>query len=86
MDNAGFVLDHPFEHIRSLVISIAALQALMSNDESLLLVLAADHVIQNIDAFHHAANFAHEYAEQGALVIFGIMPISENTDYAYIKA
>lgn len=85
MDNAGIVLD-PFEHIRSLVISIAALQALMSNDESLLLVLAADHVIQNIDVFHHAVNIVREYANQDTLVTFGIMPTSANTNYDYLKA
>jgi mannose-1-phosphate guanylyltransferase/mannose-6-phosphate isomerase len=67
-------------------IAIAALQAIASGDDPLLLVLAADHVIENISSFHQAINAAKAQAEQGLLVTFGIVPTSPNTGYGYIQA
>lgn len=67
-------------------IAVAALQAISTGDDPLLLVLAADHVIDNIPSFHQAINAAKAQAEQGKLVTFGIVPTSPNTGYGYIKA
>jgi mannose-1-phosphate guanylyltransferase len=51
----------------------------------LLLVLAADHVIQDEAAFTDAVNKAIPLAESGKLVTFGIVPTEPNTGYGYIK-
>lgn len=67
-------------------IAIAALQAIAAGENPLLLVLAADHVIDNIPSFHQAINTAKEQAEQSKLVTFGIVPTSANTGYGYIQA
>jgi len=67
-------------------IAVAALQAISTGDDPLLLVLAADHVIDNIPSFHQAINAAKAQAEEGKLVTFGIVPTSPNTGYGYIKA
>ena len=67
-------------------IAIAALQAMVDGDDPILLVLAADHVIQHTQAFHHAVNIAKKEAEEGKLVTFGIVPTSANTGYGYIQA
>ena len=83
--NSDIVLE-PSGRNTAPAIAIAALQALKSNDDPLLLVLAADHVIRDVDAFHHAVNIAREQAEKGALVTFGIVPTSPNTGYGYIDA
>ncbi|MEH6445873.1 MAG: mannose-1-phosphate guanylyltransferase/mannose-6-phosphate isomerase [Oceanospirillaceae bacterium] len=85
VNDAGIVLE-PFGRNTAPAVAIAALQALKENEDPLLLVLAADHVISNVDAFHHAVNIAREQAEQGALVTFGIVPTSPNTGYGYIQA
>ena len=50
-----------------------------------LLILSADHVIQNISAFHQAIKTASEQAVNGKLVTFGIVPTSPHTGYGYIK-
>jgi mannose-1-phosphate guanylyltransferase len=51
-----------------------------------LLVLAADHLIQNTKAFHQALEQASVLAEQNYLVTFGIVPESPHTGYGYIKS
>jgi mannose-1-phosphate guanylyltransferase/mannose-6-phosphate isomerase len=67
-------------------IAIAALQALASGDDALLLVLPSDHVVRNEAAFHTAVKQAAIAAEAGKLVTFGIVPTAPETGYGYIKA
>ena len=67
-------------------IASAALQSLKEVDDVVLLVLSADHVIQDIKAFHHAINIAKTQAQDGKLVTFGIVPTDANTGYGYIKS
>lgn len=62
-----------------------ALAALMADDDPLLLVLAADHVIQDQTAFTNAVNDAVPLADSGKLVTFGIVPNEAHTGYGYIK-
>ncbi len=67
-------------------IAIAAMQALASGDDALLLVLPSDHVVRNEPAFHAAVKQAAQAADAGKLVTFGIVPTSPETGYGYIKA
>ena len=62
-----------------------ALAALLSDKDDLLLVLAADHVIENSKAFVNAVQEAISLAEAGKLVTFGIIPERPYTGYGYIK-
>ena len=64
-------------------VAMAALTAASGDD--ILLVLPADHVISNLDAFHEAVVQAKELAAQGFLVTFGIVPTEPETGYGYIK-
>lgn len=66
-------------------IAIAAFKALESGDDPLLLVLAADHVIDDKNAFQQSVNQAVRLAEQGKLVTFGIVGNKPETGYGYIK-
>jgi len=66
-------------------LALAALNALTEGDDPLLLVLAADHVINDIDKFHRAINVAAVSAQQGKLVTFGVVPSHAETGYGYIK-
>ncbi len=59
--------------------------ALSADKDDILLVLPADHVITNIEAFHDAIHHAKILAEQGYLVTFGIVPTAPETGYGYIK-
>ena len=67
-------------------IAAAAMQSLKDSDSSMLLVLSADHVIQDVDAFHEAINIASQQAQNGKLVTFGVVPTDVNTGYGYIKS
>lgn len=59
-------------------IAAAAFQAIKNTQdrkgEVILLVLPADHLINNISAFHNAIIIATEQANMGNLVTFGIVP------------
>jgi mannose-1-phosphate guanylyltransferase/mannose-6-phosphate isomerase len=67
-------------------IAVAAFQSLKNSDDAVLLVLSADHVIQDVNAFHQAINIASKQAQEGKLVTFGIVPTDANTGYGYIKS
>ena len=67
-------------------IAAAALQSLKDSDGSTLLVLSADHVIQDVEAFHQVINIASNQAQEGKLATFGIVPTDANTGYGYIKS
>lgn len=66
-------------------IAVAALQAMSDGTDPLLLILAADHAIKDIPAFHRAVELAIPAAEQGKLVTFGIVPTCAHTGYGYIR-
>jgi len=67
-------------------IAAAALQSLRDLEDSILLVLSADHVIQDVDTFHEAINIASQQVQSGKLATFGIVPTNANTGYGYIKS
>ena len=63
-----------------------ALAALSVENDPLLLVLAADHTIENTSAFTNAVQQAIPLAEAGKLVTFGIVPTKPHLGYGYIEA
>ena len=63
-----------------------ALAALLADSEDLLLVMPADHVIRNLDAFAAAVSAGLSAAATGKLVTFGIVPDVPETGYGYIRA
>ncbi|WP_341495711.1 mannose-1-phosphate guanylyltransferase/mannose-6-phosphate isomerase [Photobacterium damselae subsp. damselae] len=83
MDNSGIILE-PVGRNTAPAIALAALKAVSNNEDPLLLVLAADHVIQNTDAFLASVQHAKAEAEKGKLVTFGIVPTHPETGYGYI--
>ena len=66
-------------------VALAALQALEQDSEALLLVLPADHVMQDVAAFVAAVGKAIPLARQGRLMTFGVVPSGPETGYGYIK-
>ncbi len=67
-------------------IAAAALHALASGSDSLLLVLPSDHVVRDAQGFRSAVQSASAAAENGALVTFGIVPDAPETGFGYIQA
>jgi mannose-1-phosphate guanylyltransferase/mannose-6-phosphate isomerase len=66
-------------------VALAAIQALAKDRDALLLVLPADHLIREVDAFVEAVGKAVPLAQQGRLVTFGVVPSAAETGYGYIK-
>jgi mannose-1-phosphate guanylyltransferase / mannose-6-phosphate isomerase len=54
--------------------------------DAMMLVLPADHVINDVPAFHAAVERAAALAREGALATFGIVPTAPETGYGYIKS
>lgn len=86
--HSGIILE-PVGRNTAPAIALAALQAVNNaaeGEEPILLVLAADHVIQNITAFESAVQNALPFAESNQLVTFGIVPTAPETGYGYIRS
>ena len=54
--------------------------------DAVMLVLPADHVINDVDAFYAAINHATALVGEGALATFGIVPTAPETGYGYIRS
>lgn len=68
-------------------VAMAALQvAESSGRDACMLVLPADHLIQNQSAFANAVKDAQALARKGLLVTFGIIPDAPETGFGYIEA
>lgn len=65
-------------------IAAAALE-MIKNENRVMLVLSADHVIENIDEFHRVVGIAVKNAKSKKLVTFGVPVVNANTEYGYIK-
>ncbi|MFM2484502.1 mannose-1-phosphate guanylyltransferase/mannose-6-phosphate isomerase [Celerinatantimonas yamalensis] len=82
---ASGILLEPVGRNTAPAIALAALKAIADGDDPLLLVLAADHVIQSPERFVDAVQQAESLAAQGQLVTFGIVPTEPHTGYGYIR-
>lgn len=65
--------------------AVAALQGLAGDDDPILLLLPADHLIHDETAFRAAVRLGEPLAAAGGLVTFGIVPNQPETGYGYIK-
>jgi mannose-1-phosphate guanylyltransferase/mannose-6-phosphate isomerase len=66
--------------------ALAALLEAESAPGTLLLVMPADHVIRDRDAFREAVSAAVASAGEGRLLTFGIVPDRPETGFGYIEA
>lgn len=83
---ASYLLE-PMARNTAPAIAMAARYAVQSQgDEAVLLILAADHLIEDQGAFEHAVREAQILAEQNYLVTFGIQPTAPETGFGYIEA
>lgn len=66
-------------------LTLAAIANRESGQDDILLVMPADHVIQDTKTFQLILSEGTVLAEQGMLVTFGIVPTKAETGYGYIK-
>ncbi|MCP4966266.1 MAG: mannose-1-phosphate guanylyltransferase/mannose-6-phosphate isomerase [bacterium] len=87
---AGFDPDRmilePFGRNTAPAATVAALELTRDGADPLMLLLPADHVIEDVEAFHDATRHACRLAAEGHLVTFGIVPTAPETGYGYIRA
>ena len=83
---AGHFLLEPSGRNTAPAIALAAFQVADAfGPEALMLVLAADHLIQDVAGFADSVERAAELAREGYLVTFGIEPTAPETGFGYIE-
>ncbi len=81
---ADIVLE-PMRRDSAMAVAVAATLARERNPEAAVLILAADHVVRNVEAFKSACREAAIAAADGLIVTFGINPTFPATHYGYIR-
>ncbi|UZJ41974.1 mannose-1-phosphate guanylyltransferase/mannose-6-phosphate isomerase [Prosthecochloris sp. SCSIO W1101] len=85
-DDLGDIILEPIGRNTAPAAAVAALRIQEKFPGATMLLLPADHVIQNSDAFAEAVALGKKAAENDELVTFGIIPDAPETGYGYIKA
>jgi len=88
LEHSGIILE-PTGRNTAPAIALAAMQALKScnrDEDPILLVLAADHLIEDECEFQNTVKYAIPFAEDGKIVTFGVVPTSPEIGYGYIRA
>ncbi len=81
---ADIVLE-PMRRDSAMAVAVAAALARERDPEASVLILAADHVVRNVEAFKGACREAAIAAADGLIVTFGINPTFPATHYGYIR-
>ena len=84
-DSQGGIILEPVGRNTAPAVAVAAFEALRKRKDPLLLVLPADHVIQDPAVLRQTVEKMVPYAEQGHLLTFGIVPDQPETGYGYIR-
>lgn len=84
-ENKAVIILEPEGRNTAPAVALAALAAGELDDDPVLLVLAADHLIGDIGAFHDAIAAGTRQAVERKLVTFGIVPDQPETGYGYIR-
>lgn len=66
-------------------LALAALHAVATAPDAVLLVLPADHVIRDPGAFVRAVRCGQAAAAAGTLITFGVVPDAPHTGYGYLR-
>lgn len=81
---AGSILLEPVGRNTAPALTLAALDAI--DDDPVLIVMPADHVVTDSQAFGRAVAAGLPHAADGKVVTFGIVPDSPHTGFGYIRA
>jgi mannose-1-phosphate guanylyltransferase/mannose-6-phosphate isomerase len=81
---SGGILLEPMARNTAPAIALAAQHVAAADPDALMLVMPADHLIEDEAAFRDAVATARELADAGWLVTFGIRPDYAETGYGYI--
>jgi len=79
------IILEPFGRNTAPAIALAAFQALKEHKDPVLLVLPADHEIEDAEKFCQTVEQSLPLAQNDKLVMFGVNPNHAETGYGYIK-
>jgi len=82
--SARLILEPCARNTAAAVAMAAALARIEHGDDSLVLVMPSDHVIEDVPAFLSAVRAGEAAARAGRLVTFGIRPTGADTGYGYL--
>ena len=82
---SGSVILEPCSRNTAPAVTFAALQAVASNPDALLLVCPSDHEMNDIEGFKFSVESAIPLALENRIVTFGVVPDSPATGYGYIE-
>jgi len=81
---AGDILLEPVGRNTAPALTLAALDT--AEDDPVLIVMPADHVVRDLEAFARAVSAGLAHAAAGKVVTFGIVPDSPQTGFGYIRS
>lgn len=84
MGQAAAILLEPSGKNTAPAIALAAHHILANGKDDIMLVMPADHVIEDHELFHQALRTGYELACKDMLVTFGVTPTAPETGYGYI--
>ena len=84
--NPAAIILEPVGRNTAPALALAALDMEKQDNDNVMLVMPADHVVRDNKAFEEAVTEATKQAEAGCLVTFGVVPSGPETGYGYIKA
>ncbi len=82
----GTTIDEPCGRNTAPAILLAVLEILKENEDALIFIFPADHLIGDVSLFHQSVQSAYSLALDGYIVTFGITPGYPETGYGYIEA
>ncbi|MCP3868161.1 MAG: mannose-1-phosphate guanylyltransferase/mannose-6-phosphate isomerase [Gammaproteobacteria bacterium] len=80
----GIVLE-PVGRNTAPALALAALMATRGEDDPVLMVMPADHLVKDEGGFRKVVAQGAELADRGKVVTFGIVPTGPETGYGYIR-
>ncbi|MGV8888217.1 MAG: mannose-1-phosphate guanylyltransferase/mannose-6-phosphate isomerase [Pseudomonas sp.] len=80
------ILMEPFGRNTSPAVALTAMMLVNEGRDELMLVLPADHVLEDQKALQRALALATVAAENGEMVLFGVPATKPETGYGYIKS
>ena len=80
------IIEEPFGRNTAACIGLASILVKSKQEDAVMIVLPADHIIKNTEEFHKTLKNAAEFAyESQGLVTIGIPPTRPETGYGYIQ-
>ena len=85
LDAKGKILTEPCGRNTAPAVLMALFNVMQTNEDAVLCIFPADHVIKDVSGFQECVKAAVGLAEDGHIVTFGITPHYPETGYGYIE-